>query len=381
MRIAQVSHSLDCGGSMALVVALSGELAKRGHQVDIICLDEPCGSAHETCWIAQLRRSRITIRFLGRKKGAPGVMAAVKLWWTVQRRKYDVLHSHLPMPDAISGLVRRSSPHRFVHVATVHNTHEPRSRTLQVLGSGANVVYCSEAVSTKNPLPNACSTTIPNGLPQLHNAMPARPRAEVRQEIGIECSATVVVAVSRLSSQKNLDAALAGFSVLKARHTAANLHFLICGDGEEKEMLQTRVKLLGLEAAVHFLGARTDVPSILAAADIFLSTSRHEGMPLSVLEALSDGLPCVLSAIREHHEVAESMPGCVFVSTAPDAIASGLESALPLVALRPVLRGQRALLLEKHSMDRCAQLYEHFYQAHRFSPGLNRERISSSNAS
>jgi glycosyltransferase involved in cell wall biosynthesis len=363
MRIAQVSHSLDCGGSMALMVALSCELAKRGHEVDVVCLDRRSGSAHEDLWIDRLARRSIAIHFLGRNRGAAGASAAVKLWSIVQRRRYDVLHSHLPMPDAISGLVRRLTLHRFAHVITVHNTNEPRSRLLEALGSGASVVYCSEAVGKKNPLPGISSTVIPNGIPDEHDAGCAQTRSAVRREIGLGDTARIVIAVGRLCAQKNFAATVQALAALQKRESIADLHCLICGDGEDRAGLQTRVRELGVEGMVHFMGARTDLPSLLGASDVFLSTSRHEGMPLSVLEALSAGLSCVLSDIQEHHELAGSMPGCAFVSHAPEAIALALESVLRHPADPESLRRQRAKLLQKHSIKQCADLYDRLYQA------------------
>jgi glycosyltransferase involved in cell wall biosynthesis len=363
MRIAQVSHSLNCGGSMALVVALSCELAKRGHEVDVVCLDRRSGSAHENLWIARLVHPGIRLHFLDRERGAPGVAAAVKLWRLVQRRRYDVLHSHLPMPDAIGGLIRRLSPHRLAHVVTVHNTHEPRSRVLQALASGANVVYCSEAVGRKNPLPGITTTVIPNGIPPKPDLTPVKSRSAVRREIGLSNSATVVIGVGRLCPQKNFAATLQALAAMTKRASIADLHCLICGDGEERGQLQTRVRELGLEGIVHLMGARTDLQSLLGASDVFLSTSRHEGMPLSVLEALSAGLPCVLSDIQEHHELAGSMPGCAFTSLAPESITLAVESVLRHPIDPYSLRRQRATLLQKHSIEQCADLYDRLYQA------------------
>ena len=363
MRIAQVSHSLDCGGSMALVVSLSCELMKRGHQVEVICLDRQSGSAHEAVWIKLLAQQGIALYFLGRRRGAMGLTAAAKLWWMVQRKGYDIVHSHLPMPDAISGLVRRLSPHPFAHVITVHNTYEPRSRTLGALGSGANVVYCSAAVGRSNQLPGVSSTVIPNGIPQEQHVTAVNLRSTVRQDIGVDSSAKIVMAVGRLCPQKNFSAVIEALAELKRRNAISDLHCLICGDGEERKALETRAGELGIESIVHFMGARTDVPNLLKASDAFLSTSRHEGMPLSVLEALNAGLPCVLSAIQEHYELASMMPGCVFVLQNPAEIASGLETVLCHPLDPDELRERRAIPLQKHSMEQCAESYDYLYQA------------------
>ena len=348
---------------MALVVALSSELGKNGHEVDVICTDRSSGSAHEALWVDRLAQRGIEVSFLGRKPGAAGSAAAAKLWRLVQCRHYDVLHSHLPMPDAIAGLVRRLSPHRFAHVVTMHNTQEPRHRILEILAGGANVVYCSEAVRQRNPLVGTSSTVIPNGISQGLFAMPKKSSAAMRRKIGVDDSAKVVIAVGRLCPQKNFAASVKAMASLKSRNTIADVKLLVCGDGEDKAWLDNQVRVSGLTEVVRFMGTRTDISSLLAASDVFLSTSNYEGMPLSVLEALSAGLPCVLSAIQEHYELAESMPGCTFVSHAPETIASALEAALGQPTSSDVLRRERAPLLQKHSIQRCAGLYEDLYQA------------------
>ncbi len=346
-----------------MVVALSSELAKRGHQVDVLCTDRPSGSSHEAHWMDLLASRRVAVHFLGRKLGHPGMAAAGKLWWLIQRRQYHVVHSHLPMPDAMSGLARRSSPHRFAHIVTVHNTHEPRSRLMTALGSGANVVYCSEAARNRNPLPGASSTVIPNGIPQALFTTSDKSRVEIRQELGLPAEARVVIAVGRMCPQKNFSTALDALAILKWRHAIPGLQCLLCGTGEEQERLERRVRELELDATVRFMGARTDIPALLTAGDVFLSTSRWEGMPVAVLEALCAGAPCVLSAIEEHFEVAASMPGCSFASHDPQAMASALELVLRDAADPRVLREQRAPYLKKHSIEECAESYHQLYQA------------------
>lgn len=363
MRIAQVSHSLDCGGSMALMAALSCNLAKCGHEVDVVCMDRRSGSAHEALWIERLGQRGIAVHFLGRKPERAGTLAAAKLWWMVQRRRYHVLHSHLPMPDAMGGLVRRLSIHPFLHVVTVHNTYEPRSRALEALASGAHVVYCSESVRNRNPLPGISSTIISNGIIETDSRNPHLSRRTIRQELGLHAATKIVIWVGRLCPQKNFAATIQALAVLKTRNSIPDLHCLVCGDGPERAELEDRVRDLGLEGMVHFMGARTDMPVLLQASDAFLSTSRHEGMPLSVLEALSAGLPCVLSDIPEHHELAGPMPFCVFVSYAPESIAAALEATLHAASDPHLIRRQRAMLLEKHSIEKCADSYQRHYEA------------------
>ena len=362
MRIAHVSHSFDCGGSMAVMATLCSELARRGHRVDAVCLDRRSRTDHERLWTNLLRAQGVGVFFLGREQGSAGVAAMARLWWLAQHQHYDVMHSHLPMPDAISGVVRRCSMPPFVHVITVHNTYEPRSRTLAWLAAGAHVVYCSEAARRSNPLAGLSQTVIPNGILQPNYATLAGARKETRQQLGLTLEGRVIIAVGRLCPQKAMDTALEAIALLKHSGRVPGLQLLVCGDGEERRQLEFQAHELGLGNTVHFLGIRADIPQLLSACDAFISTSRHEGMPLSVLEALSAGLPCVLSAIPEHYELAARMPGCLFASNAPAAMSSALESALLQPVTPAELRECRAELLRKHSVAQAAESYLALYE-------------------
>ena len=351
-----------------MVAGLSCELVKRSHEVDVVCTDRPSGSAHEAQWMDSLERSGVAVRFLGRKPGSAGVQAAMKLWWLIQSRRYDIVHSHLPMPDAMCGLARRIGSRRFGHVVTVHNSQEPRSWLLTAFAAGANVAYCSDAVQKRNPLAGCSATVIPNGIPQAHYTGQGRSVPQIRQQLGIPADAKVIIAVGRMCPQKDFDTALDALLEFEQRHTPHSIVGLFCGDGEDRSRLEMRVSQMGLEKTVRFLGARTDIPELLHASDVFLSTSRYEGMPLTVLEALSAGLICVLSDIEEHREIAASAPGCFFAPRIPGAVASALAKAAMDDADPQLLRDVRGPLLQKHTIAHCADLYEGLYRACSPSP-------------
>jgi len=355
---------------MAMVAGLSCELVKRRHEVDVVCIDRPSGSAHEAQWVDRLGQSGISVRFLGRKPGSMGLAAAMKLWWLIQSRGYDIVHSHLPMPDAMSGLSRRISFRRFGHVVTVHNSREPRSWLLTAFAAGANVAYCSDAVRKRNPLAGSSARVIPNGIAQACDTGQGRPGSEIRQQLGIPADAKVIIAVGRLCPQKDFDTALDTLFELERRHIIGSFSCLFCGDGEDRLRLETRASRMGLEKTVRFLGARTDIPELLSASDVFLSTSRYEGMPLTVLEALSAGLICVLSDIEEHREIAASSPGCFFAPHIPRALASALVEAMMDDTDPERMRDARGSLLQKHTIAHCADSYETWYRSalHRHRP-------------
>jgi glycosyltransferase involved in cell wall biosynthesis len=362
MRVAHVIQRLECGGDAAMVVGIASYFADLGHQVDVLCLDRPTGSAHERHWLSVLNERRVSSQFLGRRTKWPGLVTALKLWWLIQRRHYDVVHSHLSMPDAIMGIIRRFTAVPFKHVLTVHSTNEGRSRIRAMFARGANVVYCSEAAKRTSPMPGTSNIVIPNGILQSSFLRRRTQKAETRLQLGVPNDAIVGIAVGRMCNQKNFDSALDAIAILNRRVPERNLHFLFCGDGQEKERLEARAKHMSLAPCVHFLGNRTDIPVLLAASDVFLSTSLFEGMPVSVLEALTAGLPCVLSSIDEHYEIARTMPGCAFAPpNSPEEIASTLEQVIDNRISPSALDRDRAPLMARFSIATCATSYLLFY--------------------
>lgn len=348
-----------------MVVPLSMKLTELGHKVDVMCLDRPTGSDHERLSLKTLHLSGVPFRSLGRRPGDPGFTAAAKLWRAAQRTGYDVIHSHLPLADAITGFVRHVSPAPYKHVITIHSSGKPENRHIVALCSaGANVVYCSESARRRNPSGGSVSIVIPNGICLEFFRPQCSARIETRRNLCLSDDATVVIAVGRICLEKNYECAIRGIAMLRSQAPDSNVQYLICGDGPEKKRLATLSAELHLNGCIRFCDSRTDIPELLAAADIFLSTSSVEGMPLSVLEALTSGLPCSLSAIDEHYEIARNMPGCVFMPpNRPEEVSKALQVLMKDTMPANALAHARESLLQKFSIATCAASYSDFYQS------------------
>lgn len=118
-----------------------------------------------------------------------------------------------------------------------------------------------------------------------------------RASLGLQATDQMVLWVGRLDPVKGLDVLIRAFEPV-ARET--NAHLLLVGGGELREELEGLVRERRLEPRIHFLGPRTDVPSLLKAADLFVFPSRTEGLPNALLEAMAAGCPIVTTDV----------PGC-----------------------------------------------------------------------
>lgn len=127
-------------------------------------------------------------------------------------------------------------------------------------------------------------------------------RAAVRGELGLADDDIAVVTVGHVVPLKGQATLIEAMPALLATVPTAVL--LVIGDGSERPRLEHRCRELGLGDRVRWAGLRGDVPRLLGAVDAFASASRLEGLPLSVVEAMASGLPCVLSPIAPHREMA-----------------------------------------------------------------------------
>jgi glycosyltransferase EpsD len=119
-------------------------------------------------------------------------------------------------------------------------------------------------------------------------------RAAKRRQMGLPEDAYVVLTVGELTKRKNQKVLLNTMAQLDD----PSMHYVLCGKGDQQEMLEQLAQELGIGDRVHFLGYRLDVPEIYRMADCFAFSSIHEGLPFALMEAMQSGLPIVASRIR-----------------------------------------------------------------------------------
>ncbi|MBH1448447.1 glycosyltransferase family 1 protein [Stenotrophomonas maltophilia] len=140
------------------------------------------------------------------------------------------------------------------------------------------------------------STVIPNGVTSHEPSEINDMRNRARRKLGVQDSKPIVVTVSRFDYQKNMPEA---YAIAKA---LPEMHFIWIGAGADSPRLEERATSEGV-CNIRFLGQVDSPLDCLAAADVYLSTSRWEGLPLAVLEAMSLGIPSVLSNVTGHVEL------------------------------------------------------------------------------
>lgn len=144
-------------------------------------------------------------------------------------------------------------------------------------------------------------SVIPNSFYRANIEAPAGSVEALRKELNLSDRSIVFLNVARLDPQKNQSTLLKAFKNVVDDLNEAVL--LIAGTGSLESSLKSEAAELGLRESVLFLGRRSDVGTLLDAADIFVFPSYFEGLPVALVEAMSKGLPCIASDIAVFREI------------------------------------------------------------------------------
>ena len=204
-------------------------------------------------------------------------------------------------------------------------------------------------------------TVIRNGVDLSRFGGVARERG--RQLLGLSPDAYVAGTVGRLVPVKDQDNLLEAFA--RVAGSVGRFHGLIAGDGPLRTQLAQRIHALGLETRVRLLGERSDVPEIMSALDVFVLSSKSEGLSNTVLEAMASGLPVVATAVGGNGElVVPDTTGLLVPAGNPQAIADAILQ-LDTDAIRRARMGvaSRARAEAEFSIEGMLLKYTQLYKA------------------
>ncbi len=360
MRVLQVIPSLGLGGAERMVKNLAIRLHASGHRVVVVSLYGPLGSSVE----ADLRAAGVEGHFLGKKRGLDLRMVP-RISRIASGFRPDVVHTHMyALKYALPSVAWR----RCGVVHTIHTMAEKEvdraSRILQRVAFRALVspVAIGDAVaeSVRRVYGVVAPRTIPNGIPVSEYVPSAFARAEVRASLGIPGEAPVVVTVAAFRPEKNHRNLISAFASAQLREIGA--HLMLVGDGELRATAERQAENLGLRDRVHFLGVRSDVPRLLAAGDVFALSSRYEGNPLSVMEAMAAARPVVATAVG----CIPSLVGDAGLLVSPDDVNALAQALFALAgdAARSRRLGDAAARIaqQRFGDDAMAHAYEKLYE-------------------
>jgi len=363
----QILPSLVVGGAERLVVHLVEHLSRERFAPVCICLESPLGTHYE----ARVRASGAPLYFLGKGAGASGGVLR-QLNALFRQYRPAVVHTHIiGLNYAYPLMLRYRTP------ARVHTVHSLASREAGVrvgawmrtlafryrLGGVVPVAVAEEVRASIQQLYGYPDPPlIPNGVPTDEYAPDPDTRVQWRQAHGIEPYATVLVHVGRFAPPKNHALLIEAFAQVRSD---APLYLLLVGGGELENAVREQVAGLGLESRVRFLGIRADVADILRASDMFVLSSRVEGNPLSVMEAMAAGLPVVSTAVGGVPELVRAgETGLLVPSEDAAALAQAMQALVDDPARRQAMgAAARQYAVAHFDIRHTVRGYEQLYES------------------
>jgi len=210
-------------------------------------------------------------------------------------------------------------------------------------GLSAGIVAVSEGVAQAlcPPLTRDRVRVIHNGLEIDRLDQAAEGSRTLREEMGLDDKSLLVTAVGRIHPDKGFDNLLAA-AAQAIRHQSINAHIMIVGAEDDRRyaaLLRGQARELGIEPNVHFLGFREDVPRILSQTNVFVLSSRREGHPYALLEAMASG--CASVATRCNGVEDTVMDGKTALLVNIDDV-TGMANGIARLAQDDKLRGELA---------------------------------------
>lgn len=300
MSVLQLISSSGLYGAERVVLELMAHLQQRGRQPRLGVLrsqDRPVALAEEA-----RRRGHAVVEIPCR--GRFDALAMHQIGAYVRLHDVRVVHSHGYKADIFAGMA--TLPAGVARVSTCHNwlTDSVKLMLFELLDKLVlqrfdRVVAVSMALAReleRAGLPSTRRALIENGL-DLPPPCPAA-RQRLREELGLAPDQALVVAVGRLDRWKDHELLLQALARLQPDLTPPP-RLLLVGDGELRAELERQAQQLGLEQRVTFAGYRDDVPDLLRSSDLFVISSRKEGAPMVLLEAMAAALPVVSTRVGQ----------------------------------------------------------------------------------
>ncbi|MHB8715401.1 MAG: glycosyltransferase family 4 protein [Sulfuricaulis sp.] len=357
MRILHTEWSDGWGGQERRVVSEMAGLLQRGHHMVLV--------TRAACRIAQHASDRGIPLLLMDIKRKFDVRAILKLSRFLRQEHIQVVNTHSGIDSWIGGLAAKlaGTP---VLVRTRHiNLPLKRNWLNFVHHLPDSIVTCGEDMRRqlidRHGFPAKQLVNIPTGI-DFTRCQPVKSRADARRGLGLAVNAYVVLMVGIIRGVKRHEVALRAFHELLSSRAEAEL--LLAGEGPMQPEIQRQAAELGIVDKVHFLGHRQDVPDLMIAADLLLLTSRSEGVPQAVTQALGLGLPVVATAVGGVPElVIHEKTGLLVAPENPMAVAAAMRRLAnnPLFAAQLGAAGRRHVLSQfglNVMLDNTERLFE-----------------------
>jgi glycosyltransferase involved in cell wall biosynthesis len=326
----------------------------------VCCLDE------EGAWAEGLRGDGITVTALGRTQGFHPTLGR-EIARVAARHQASVLHAHHYSPFVYAALARVWNRDLRV-IYTEHGRLSdalPSAKRKIANGIFARLPREVYAVSADlrehivaEGFPAAKVGVIYNGI-ALQPRPDAADRARIRTHLRVSDDTLVVGTIARLDPVKDIVTML---GAIERMCSQAPTLLLVIGDGPERIALEREVGRLCLGTSVRFLGHREDARAWLAGCDVYANSSIHEGVSLTILEAMSAGIPVVATRVGGTPEIIDEQCGLLVPARDPKSMARALDDLAASPERRRAMScAARRRVEERYTIERMVDEYRNAY--------------------
>jgi glycosyltransferase involved in cell wall biosynthesis len=327
MKIVRVIARLNVGGPAKHVAWLTAGLQDGEWQSLLVAGSVPPGEEDMSYFAAALGVRPLLLKEMSREISFKDVLTIWRLYRLFKREQPDVVHTHTAKAGTVgrsAGLLYRwftpatliGRPRRchFVHTYHGHIFHgyygQYKTRVFLLIEKLLARLVTSRIIVVSEQQRKEIHETfgvgraeqfrvIPLGLDLNSFAKPEKRRQAFRDELGVRNSEILIGIVGRLTEIKNHKLFLQAISQFKSAHRSedAPVKFVVIGDGNLRGALEKSTVTLGLNDDVIFAGSRRDPENFYAGLDAVALTSKNEGTPLTLIEAMANGLPVISTAV------------------------------------------------------------------------------------
>jgi glycosyltransferase involved in cell wall biosynthesis len=360
-RVMQVVLSLDPGGTERLVIEIAARLAD-AVDMRVCCLDAPGD------WATELPAQGVAVHSLSRRPGFHPSLG-YQVAKIAREHRIDVLHCHHYSPFVYGQLAALFRPGLRV-VFTEHgrlsdNPPSPKRKFVNpLLGRLPFRIFAVSADLRRHMIAEG----LPSGrIGVIHNGIePGREptafeRTEAKRALGLRPDEVLVGTIGRLDRVKDFPTLIRAIAI--ARASGLRCKLAIVGSGPEQPALAETIRALNLGEFVQLLGHRNDARAVLPAFDLYVNSSIHEGVSLTLLEAMAAALPTIATRAGGNPEVVvHGETGLLVPPRDARAQADAIRALMRAPLNRQAMgREARARVLEHFSVDRMVRRYHESY--------------------
>jgi glycosyltransferase involved in cell wall biosynthesis len=325
----------------------------------------------------EIERLGIPVYAINMRQGRPSLRGTLRLAELVRTLRPDVVHTWMYHANLLGGIAARMAGCRAVawgiHHSNLDKEKNKRS-TLWVIdickflsfSVPDLILSCSTKAKDVHATAGFCAAkmrVIPNGYDLHEFKRVQQARASVEQELGIPSASPLIGLLARDDPQKNH----LGFveAARQVQMAMGNAHFLLAGAGitTANARLAEAIRVAGLSEHFHLLGHRNDMPRLLSALDVLVSSSDGEAFPNILAEAMACEVPCVTTDAGDSGEIVGDT-GLVSAVGDMKALAKNIISFLQKSAVERAMLGRKAVarISDRYEIGRIAKAHESFYQ-------------------